>query len=137
MKIFICASKHNYGHVDKIKKELEVLGHVITVPNSYDQPFKEEEAKKLGSEEHREWKGKMIRLQKEKVTANDCVLVLNFEKNGQPNYIGGATFLEIFQAFDQGKKVYLYNPIPNSNFKDELIGMGVEVIDGDLGKIIK
>lgn len=136
MKIFICASKHNYGYVAKIKKELEDMGHVITVPNSYDEPMKEEEVKKLGVEEHSKWKGNMIRLQKEKVDANDCILVLNFEKNGQPNYIGGATFLEIFRAWDSGKKVYLYNPIPESNFKDELIGMSVEVINGDLNKIL-
>ncbi|MDO8557338.1 MAG: hypothetical protein Q7R98_02635 [Candidatus Jorgensenbacteria bacterium] len=136
MKILICASKHNYCYVTKIKNELEVMGHIITVPNSYDEPMKEEEIKNLGIEEHRKWKGNMIRLQKEKVDANDCVLVLNFEKNGQPNYIGGATFLEIFRAFDSGKKAYLYNPIPESNFKDELIGMGVEVINGDLHKVI-
>lgn len=136
MKIFICTSKHNYGYVADIKKELEDMGHTITVPNSYDEPMKEEEVKKTGTEQHRKWKGNMIRLQKEKVDANDCVLVLNFEKNGQPNYIGGATFLEIFRAFDSNKKVYLFNPIPESNFKDELIGMGVEVIDGNLSRII-
>lgn len=136
MKIFICASKHNYGYVADVKKALEDMEHIITVPNSYDEPMKELEIKKLGIEEHAKWKGAMIRLQKEKVLANDCVLVLNFEKNGQPNYIGGATFLEIFQAFDSDKKVYLYNPIPDSNFKDELIGMDVKVIDGDLNKII-
>jgi hypothetical protein len=135
MKIFICASKYNYGYVAKIKKELEAMGHIITVPNSYDEPMKEEEMKKLGTEHHKKWKGSMIRLQKGKVDANDCVLVLNFEKNGQANYIGGATFLEIFMAFDLGKKIYLYNPLPESNFKDELIGMDVEVIDGDLNKI--
>lgn len=135
MKIFICASKHNYGYIADIKKELENIGHIITLPNSYDEPMKEEEIKNLGIEEHRKWKGNMLRLQKEKVDANDCILVLNFGKMGQSNYIGGATFLEIFRAFDSGKKVYLYNPVPECNFKDELIGMGVEVVDGDLTKI--
>lgn len=113
------------------------MGHVITVPNSYDEPMKEEEIKLLGIEEHKKWKGGMIKLQKEKVDSNDCILVLNFEKNGQSNYIGGATFLEIFRAFDSGKNVYLYNPIPECNFKDELIGMGVRVIDGNLGLIVE
>ena len=135
MKIFICTSKHNYGYVDKIKKELEEMGHVITAPNSYDNPMKEEEIKERGTEEHRVWKSKIIKLQKEKVGANDCILVLNFEKNGQVNYIGGATFLEIFIAFDSQKEVYLYNPIPEGNFKDELIGMGVKVINGNLNLI--
>ncbi|MEK7177051.1 MAG: hypothetical protein AAB719_02055 [Patescibacteria group bacterium] len=135
MKIFLCASKHCYSHVARIKDELESLGHTVALPNSYDEPMKEEEMKSLGSQEHHRWKKSMIHLQKEKVDANDAILVLNFEKNGQQNYIGGATFLEIFQAFDSGKPVYLYNPIPESNFKDELIGMGVEVINGDLTRI--
>ncbi len=135
MKIFICASKHNYGHVDKTKKELERMGHVVIVPNSYDNPMKEEETKKEGVDKHRAWKANMIRLQKAKVDASDCILVLNFEKDGQQNYIGGATFLEIFRAFDSQKEVYLYNPIPECNFKDELIGMGVKVINGDLNLI--
>lgn len=135
MKIFICASKHNYKHIPEIKSELEKAGHDITLPNSFDDPMKEEEIKQLGHEDHSKWKGDMLRLQKEKVKANDCILVLNFEKNGQPNYIGGATFLEVYNAFDFGKKIYFYNPIPECNFTDELIGMGVEVIDGDLTKL--
>lgn len=136
MKILICASKYNYGHIAAIKEKLETLGHSVTLPNSYDDPMKEEEIKKQGEEEHRQWKGMMIRLQNEKVSANDAVLVLNFEKNDEPNYIGGATFLEIFRAFEKGKKIYFYNPLPECNFKDELLGMGGEVINGDLEKIV-
>ncbi|MDE2019582.1 MAG: hypothetical protein KGJ13_04505 [Patescibacteria group bacterium] len=86
MKIFLCASKYNYGKVAPIKSRLEAMGHVITVPNSYDEPMKEEEMKKISPEAHQQWKAAMIRLQKEKVDANDAILVLNFEKNGQPNY---------------------------------------------------
>jgi len=135
MKIFICASKYNYGYVADIKNELENMGHIITVPNSYEEPMKEERMKELGIEEHSKWKSAMIHLQKEKIDANDCVLVLNFQKNDQPNYIGGATFLEIFRAFDAGKKVYLYNPIPENILKDELIGMSPIIINGDLDLI--
>ena len=77
----------------------------------------------------------MIRLQTEKVETNDAVLVLNFDKNGQKNYIGGATFLEIFRAFDLGKKIFLLNPIPDNILKDELIGMNPTIINGDLSRI--
>lgn len=77
----------------------------------------------------------MLRLQAEKVAANDAVLVLNMEKNGQPNYIGGATFLEIFKAFELGKKIYLFNPVPEGIFRDELLGMNPIVINGDLTSI--
>lgn len=135
MKIFICCSKHLYPHVASIKESLEKQGHIITLPNSYDNPSKEEEVKKVSSEEHRKWKADMIRSQEVKVRENDGILVLNLEKHGQKNYIGGATFLEIFKAFELDKKIFLYNPIPDNFLKDELLGMGVEVINGDLTKI--
>lgn len=108
---------------------------MVTLPNSYNAPFKEEDMKKTGEEEHRIWKAGMLKLQMEKVKDNDAVLVLNFEKNGEQNYIGGATFLEIFMAFDLGKKIFLYNPIPKSIFEDELKAFGPIVINGDLSII--
>ncbi len=135
MKIFLCASKHNYAKVGPIKAKLEEMGHVVTPPNSFDEPLKEEVMKAAGSEEHRIWKADMMRLDKEKISAHDAILVLNFEKNGQPNYIGGATFLEIYKAFDLGKQIYLFNPIPKGIFTDEILGMSPVVIEGDLTKI--
>ena len=135
MKIFVCCSKHFYHQLPPVIAQLEQHGHTITPPNSYDEPFKEEEMKVRGDEEHRAWKAAMIRLQEEKVRANDAILVMNFEKNGVPNYIGGATFLEIFKAFELGRKVFLYNPIPESIFSDELHGMNPLVIHRDLQKI--
>lgn len=136
MKIFICCSKHFYHKVKEIKEKLEKDGHIISVPNSFDEPFKEEDMKKISKEEHVKWKGAMIKLQDEKVRANDAVLVLNFDKNGQKNYIGGATFLEIFRAWDLGKKVFLFNPVPEGIFNDELSAINPVVINGDLSKII-
>ena len=135
MKIFICCSKHFYDRVAIIKDRLEKLSHEITLPNSNDEPFKEEEMRKLGEEEHRRWKAEMIGLQEVKVRQNDAVLVLNLKKNGQLNYIGGATFLEIFKAWELGKKIFLWNQIPDNLFKDELLGMNPCVIHGDVRKI--
>jgi hypothetical protein len=136
MKVFLCASKYNYDKVPVIKAELERAGHTVTPPNSFDEPLKEERLKELGPEEHRAWKADMMRLDKEKISKNDAILVLNFEKNGQTNYIGGATFLEIYKAFDLGKRIFLFNPIPKGMLEDEIIGMGVEVINGDLSKVV-
>ena len=66
----------------------------------------------------------------------DAVLVLNFNKNGQENYIGGATFLEIYDAFRMNKKIYFVNDIPNNMLKDELIGFNPTIVGEDLRKII-
>jgi len=135
MKIFICCSKHFYGEIPLIAKKLEELGHEITFPNSYDEPMKEEDIKNLGQEEHSKWKGDMIRLQDKKVKDNDAVLVLNFEKNRQKNYVGGATFLEMFRAWDLGKKLFLFNPVPENLLKDEIMGFSPIILNQDLNKI--
>lgn len=135
MKIYICASKHLYGKILPIKECLEKEGHKITLPNSYDDPLAEERIKAVGKEEHVSWKAKMIGLQTEKVENNDCILVLNMEKNGQQNYIGGATFLEMFKAWERGKKIFLYNPIPEGILKDEICAFSPIVLNGDLTKI--
>jgi len=135
MKIFVCCSKYLYGKIPEIKRILEEKGHEIILPNSYKEPLKEEEMKKIGKEEHIKWKSNMINAQEEKVKQSDSLLVLNLEKNGQQNYIGGATFLEIFQAWKFGKKVFLYNPIPDNILKDELTAINPIIINGDLSKI--
>jgi len=135
MKIFICCSKHFYNKIPEIKDKLEKMGHIITLPNSYDRPFNEEEMKKLGKEEHSKWKGEKLKLQIDKVKQNDALLVLNFEKNGIQNYIGGATFLEMFKAWELEKKIFLFNQIPEGMLKDEIIGFNPIIIEGDLSKI--
>lgn len=132
MKIFICCSKHLYHQVLPIKKQLEAMGHKVALPNSFLKPLKEEELKRQDQKEHIRWKRRMIRHQNKKVEANDAVLVLNFEKNGQKNYIGGATFLEVFRAFDLNKKIFFWNPIPKGILSDELTAMTPKVIKGDL-----
>lgn len=137
MKIFIVCSKRFYDRIPAIKSELEAMGHEITLPNNHEDPTREAAAKELGEEGFREFKSRMLRLQAEKVAANDAVLVLNFDKDGQENYIGGATFLEIYKAFELGKKIYMYNDIPVGILEDELRGMGPIVIKGiirDIGK---
>lgn len=136
MKIFVCCSKHLYHQVPEIKEALEKRGHVITLPNSYDEPMKEEDMKKISKEEHSKWKGNMIKLQDAKVRANDAVLVLNFEKQGQQNYIGGATFLEMYKAWELGKKIFLYNSIPENILKDEICGFNPVILNGDLSKVL-
>ncbi len=135
MKIFIACSKHFYTRIPEIKSELEVLGHEISFPNSYDVPLMEEEMKSKGLEAHIQWKAEMLRRDKQNIEPNDAVLVLNFQKNGQQNYIGGATFLEIYKAWEMNKKLFLYNPIPESIFRDELIGMNPLILNGNLKNI--
>lgn len=135
MKIMICCSKHFYKKIPPIKEELEKRDHIITLPNSYDDPLKEEKMKDFSEKEHAKWKASMLRKDKENIDPCDALLVLNFKKNEQENYIGGATFLEIYKGFELDKKIFLFNPIPENIFKDELKGINPTIINGDLSKI--
>jgi hypothetical protein len=132
MKIFIICSKSFYDKIPEIKNELEKDGHEITLPNCFDDPNTESRYREISSEEHSKWKSSMIKHSEKVIKEQDAVLVLNFEKNGIPNYIGGATFLEMYDAFRLGKKIYLYNDIPEGILKDEIIGLNPILINSNL-----
>ena len=135
MKIFIICSKAFYDKIPDIKEKLEKQGHEILLPNSYDNAKAEEESWKLRKEEHAKFKKEMFIKSKEKVKNIDAVLTLNFEKNGKKNYIGGATFLELYDAFMENKKIYLYNEIPEGMLYDEISGFSPIVINGNLDMV--
>jgi hypothetical protein len=135
MNIFVCTSRHLYSKAAPIITALEAAGHTVTLPNNFDDPGRENRLKAANAAEYPEWKASMFRMQGEKIAKNEAVLILNFEKEGKPNYIGGATFLEMFKAWELGKKIYLYNPIPEGMLYDELVGMGPVVINGNLSLV--
>lgn len=67
----------------------------------------------------------------------DALLVLNYDKNGIKNYIGGNAFLEMGFAHVLHQKIYLLNPIPDMpNYGTEIIAMKPVVVNGDLSLII-
>lgn len=136
MKIFIICSKSFYDRIPDIKKYLENNGHEVSLPNCFDDPTTEARYRELGQEEHSQWKASMIRHSEEVISKHDAVLVLNFEKHGVSNYIGGATFLEMYDAFRLNKKIYILSGIPEGILKDEIIGLNPILIDGNL-EVIK
>ena len=140
MKILIICSKNFYKDIEVIKNKLQSMGHEIFLPNCYDDPETENKMRKLGSIKHREFKAKMFRRSENVIKDMDAVLVLNFDKEKDgiiyKNYIGGATFLEMYDAFRFNKKIYLYNDIPQGMLYDEIDGFGPIVINGDISKIV-
>lgn len=85
MKIFIICSKAFYGKVIPIKQILEEEGHVISLPNCFENPETEAQYREIGKKEHAEWKSEMIKHSEDVINQNDAVLVLNFDKKGQSN----------------------------------------------------
>jgi hypothetical protein len=136
MRIFICCSKAFYGKVPEVQSRLEAAGHTITLPNSFDNPRREDEMRDLGVKQHSEWKAEMLRRQEQKIKANDAILVINLDKNGHRNYVGGATFLEMFKAFELGKKIFLYNDVPEGMLRDEIHAFEPILINRDLSLVV-
>lgn len=132
MKILIICSKAFYKDIAPIKEKLEQMGHIIELPNSYYEPDAEKKSWDLGEKDHAEFKARMFKRSKEVIANMDAVLTLNFDKNVKKNYIGGATFVELYEAFIGNKKIYLYNDIPEGILYDEISGFSPIVINGDL-----
>ena len=139
MKILIICSKKFYSKIEKVKKILEEKDIEVFLPICYDDPTTEQRMWDLGKEEHQKFKAKMFRQSEDTISKMDAVLVLNFdkEKDGKvyKNYIGGATFLEMYDAFRLNKKIFLYNAIPEGMLYDEIEGFGSIVINGNLDLI--
>lgn len=124
MKILIICSKVFYDQIPMIKNSLENMWHEIFLPNCYDKPNTESEMWKLWWDCHSAFKSRMFKQSEEVIRWVDWVLVLNFDKilDGMvfKNYIGWATFLELYDAFRFWKKIFLFNDIPVWILFDEI-----------------
>lgn len=136
MKILIICSKKFYSKIEEVKKILDEKDIEVFLPNCYDDPTTEQRMWDLGKEEHQKFKARMYKQSEDTISEMDAVLVLNLdkEKDGKvyKNYIGGATFLEMYDAFRLNKKIFLYNDIPDGMLYDEIEGFGSIVINGNL-----
>ena len=139
MKVLIICSKKFYDRIPKIEETLAHKGIEVFLPNCYNDPNTEDRMWELGKKQHQEFKAKMYKQSELIISQVDAVLVLNFDKevNGviYQNYIGGATFLEIYDAFRLDKKIFMLNDIPKGILYDELQGFAPIIINGDIDKI--
>ncbi|MBE6147962.1 MAG: hypothetical protein E7167_00405 [Firmicutes bacterium] len=136
MKVFVICSKKFYSKIDKIKDYLENKGHEVYLPNCYDKPDTEAQMWELGRKVHQEFKAQMYKQSEDVIASVDAVLVLNYDKVTPEvtykNYIGGATFLEMYDAFRLGKKIYMLNEIPKGLLYDEIEGFGPIILNGNI-----
>jgi hypothetical protein len=148
MIITICASVDFTPTIIKVKKELEKRGWTVNIPFftekiiKGDLSFEEflEIKNNKGDIELREAEATdMIKRYWDFIKASDAILVINMEKKGIINYIGGSVLMEMGFAYGHGKKIYLYNSIPEKSerihYLDEIMDMHPIVINGDLSKI--
>ena len=135
MKIFIIYSASFYDKISPIKNYLEEKGFEVLLPNTYDNPNEEKEACEKGYKAHAELEKALFKKSEEKIKSVDAVLCINLRKHNVDNYIGGATFIEIYEAFKNNKKIFLYHDIPKGMLYDELAGFDPIIINEDLDLI--
>ncbi len=144
MKIAICGSIVFSREMGKIAKELEAKGHEVHLPFYAMKILKGEvshedfmaEKEKSGDAKFREEADvDLIKRYFKLIGESDAVLVLNPDKKGVKNYIGGNTLIEMGFAYVLDKKIFLYNPIPEMSYTDEIKAMKPIILGGDLSRI--
>lgn len=144
MKIVICGSINCSDKLIEAADELEKSGHEVELP-FYTKKIRKGELALEDFNKKKEQSGDaafraaatedLIKRYWRLIGESDCILVVNTEKNGVKNYVGGNSLLEIGFAYVLDKPIYLLNDIPELGYKDEILAMKPIVLNGDLGKI--
>lgn len=140
--IVVCSSAAFFKQALEIGKKLEKMGFAVKLPYT---ALKMKQSGDYRVETYKTWrknpknysrKSWLIKNHLKKVEAGDAVLVLNYEKNGVPGYIGGNTLIEAAIGFHYKKPIYILNPLPGTLvFEEEILGMQPLFLNGDLNKI--
>lgn len=70
------------------------------------------------------------------ILESDAILIVNLEKRGVKNYIGGNVLIEMGQAYVNNKKIFLLNDLPvEASYIDEIESMDPICLHGDLKNI--
>ena len=142
--ITICCSASFYSQALEVEKELKKLGFKVKIPST---AYKMKKNNNFDVSFYKTWysnksdykrKTKLMKAHFLKVLAADVILVLNYEKNGVPGYIGGNGLMEMMLAFLHKKPIFIYNKISDElNIAEEVYGLNPIFIDQDLRIIMK
>ena len=140
MKITICGSSMFRKEMVEVRNRLLELGHEPVIHKDYEEfvAGNKKDVLELIEKDHAEAKRKYgyIKWYHNAIMSSDAILVLNYDKKGIKNYVGGNTLMEIGFAHVSDKKIFLLNPIPEEvSYTDEIKAMADVIISGDLNKI--
>lgn len=137
--ITICSSANFYRQAGEIEEILENQGFAVLIPAMA------KEMKRTGDYEvahHKTWladandyhkKAELMHGHFDEVDKADAILVLNYEKHGVNNYIGGNVLMEMALAFHAKKPIFIINEIPEeSAYLEEILGMEPVVLHGNI-----
>lgn len=139
MVIGLICSTSAYSKIPEIASQLRLQGHEPVMPNCFDDPVWNADTDSMNTEEYLAFFKKMYHMSRDQTAQLDAVLVLNYPKSKGPqvqmNYIGASTFLEMYEAFMQDKRIYILFGLPDSLLLDEIRGFNPILLNGNLSKI--
>ncbi len=132
MRIAICGSLAFAKEMLEVKSKLESEGNIVTLPKNVERY-----ADGTIDVENKWEKVQLDVIKKyfDEIKNSDAILVVNKDKNGIKNYIGGNGLIEIAFAHVNNKKIFLLNPIPEMHYSDEIKSMNPIILNRDLSKI--
>jgi len=136
MRIGIIGSMQFTEKMLEVRNRLNSIGHDAFVTDLHKAFIGKTDEEKEKIKIHQKNNMDAIREFWNAMQGADAVLVLNIDKRGIKNYIGGNTLMEIGFAHVLNQKIFLMNPIPEISFyKSEIEAVKPTVINGDLSKI--
>ena len=143
MKIYVLGSSHFKEEMVRCSETLCELGYDGWIHQDYIA-FVRGEKQDIVERWH---KGEHAAIKRENdylkshyagIVKSDAILIVNAEKNGVKNYIGGNVLIEMGQAYVLDKKIFfLYGMPETSSYMDEIQCMDPICLNGDLSAIGK
>lgn len=136
MKIGIIGSMQFTDKMIEYQKMLKNLGHNAFLTKLHKTMIGKNDLEIERIKIHQKYNLDAIREFWREMQNADAVLVLNFDKNGVKNYVGGNTLMEMGFAHVLNQKIFMLNPIPKMPYcETEITAIKPIVINGDLEKI--
>ncbi len=136
MKIGIIGSMQYTEKMIEARDKLINFGHDAFVTDLHKALIGKTDEEKEKIKLHQKYNMDAIREFWRAMQGADAVLVLNYDKNGIKNYIGGNTLMEIGFAHVLNQKIFLLNPVPGiPYYKTEIEAVKPTIINGDFTKI--
>lgn len=137
-RIVICGSMSFAKKMLLAGKKLEEMGFEVFLPplvKGYARGARRKDYGKKDAQAKKEIDA--LNLFFKEIKKSDGVLVLNCDKKGKSGYIGGNTLIEMGFGYILKKKIFVLDPILESEFKSEIMAMDVVVLNGKVENILR
>jgi hypothetical protein len=141
MRIYVLGSNAFMKEMVEAKNELCALGYDGWIHPDYEALVRGEMPDALEREargEHAALKreNNYLRVHYKHILESDAILIVNLEKKGIKNYIGGNVLIEMGQAYVNGRTIFLSHAIPTAlPYTPEIECMDPICLNGDLRNI--